>query len=145
MGQQIKDSKVGFEMGLSSRYISYFGNSDFNWGILGNLEFSRIKEKDNDLKLGRINLDIGPTIGYNITRKTNLYATGGYSEYYMVDDNKNSEFKGIPYYGGGISYFFSNDIVLSLSYKIKTIDKNNYWGLKENQNQLNFGLKITYR
>ena len=146
MGQKIKNSDLGFEMGLSSRYINYFGNSDFNWGVLGNIEFSGIKPKDkNNLKLRRANLDIGPTIGYNITKKTNLYATAGYSGYYMIDSDKNYTWGINPYYGGGISYFFNDDIVLSLSYKIKNIDKNNYWGLQENQNQLNFGLKITYR
>ena len=144
MGQKIKNSNIGAEIGLSSRNINYVGFSNFNWGIMENLEFSKINEKNN-IKLDRVNLDIGPTIGYNIMRKTNLYATVGYSGYYMRDSKNNNDLGLNPFYGAGISYFFNDSIVFSLSYKIKNINKNNHWKLQRNQNQINLGMRITFR
>ena len=146
MGQNIQNAGTTFELGLSSRYIDYFGNSDFNWGVLGNLEFTALKaENMDDEKVGRVNLDIGPTLGYNITKKTNAYITAGYSGYYMRDSDGNDKAGGTPYYGGGLSYFFNDDMVFTVAYKVKTIDEDNYWKFPEDQNQLIFGLRITYR
>ena len=133
-----------FSMGLSSRYISYFGETDLNWGVLANLEFGSIKSDNIDDTIGRVSLDVGPTLGYNITKKTNIYGTGGYSLYYANDFEDKDDFQAIPYFGGGIAYFMNDDLVFNVTYKRRMFE-DSPWGPAFDMDQINFGLKITYR
>jgi len=141
-GEYKSESDMTVIGGSTYRKINYIGNSEFSWGYVADFEFGAIKSNNT---VFRANLDLGPTLGYNITKKTNLYTITGYSILYMNDFKDDSDFQTLPFAGIGMEYFFNDDFLLYTNYKYKRIDKDNPWNLSEKQDQLNFGIKITYR
>jgi len=143
-GKHTSNYDMSFYGGMSSRYIAFFGQSDFNWGFKGQLDYSQIENDDIEDRIDVITLDLGPTIAWNPSRKSNLYISAGLSSEYLFNDD-HSSFFGTPFGATGLEYFMNDDIVLALEYKFKEFDKDNSFRLDTNQDQFTFSLKMTYR
>ena len=140
--QKVNSTDMYLEAGLSSKYIKYIGTSYFNYGVLGNLELTKLKK--DDFSVWRLNLDVGPTIGYNLTNKTDVYGIIGYSLYGMMDKDKTKQIGGTPFYGVGVSHLITESALVTLEYKVKKLNKDNPWGFSENHSQISLGVRVPF-
>ena len=117
------EGDLGVDFGISKRYVWYVGNTDINFGIKGLIRGTGVKIKDNSLFIA--NGEVGPTIGYDITKKTNFYVTGGYS--YIWAKNFTAETSSSEdriFYGIGTDFYINKDLIISLEGK-EYINKDN--------------------
>lgn len=140
---------LDYSVGLSFRKIINFESdsmfkyySNWNRGYKGEIYYSNYNNESF------LQVNLGPTLGYNVTNHLNLYIGMGIKGLIKTRDKNstNNDTYGAGLYGeGGIEYFVNDDIVWFVNLQGAKISSSKLIGNDNKFKEVRFGFKITFR
>jgi len=114
---------LGVDFGISKRYVGYIGSTNITYGIKGAIKLTGVNINDNSLFF--TTGEVGPILGYDVTRKTNIHIEGGYFAAWSKNfDSGTTDTRTGPYYGIGADFYLNDDLIVFVEGK-QFIDSEN--------------------